>query len=116
MTRPFWIWIIGRIRLGQLAIELPSGPPIEQAGERLGPSATMRISKPGTMLRKVATGGGLGFAESYMDGDWETDDLAAVLEMAGRNVDIYVRDRRPSRLIDPARRLWQRATRRRRHT
>lgn len=114
VTRPVWAWLVRRVDIGRLDVTLPSGSPLSQTGTQPGPRATIRITKPGSLLRKVLTGGGVGFAEAYMDASWETDDLAATLELAGRNLDRYVRERRPSRLIDPVRRLWQRATRRRR--
>ena len=114
VTRPVWVWLVRRVDIGRLEVTLPSGSPLSQTGTQPGPRATIRITKPGSLLRKVLTGGGVGFAEAYMDASWETDDLPVTLEIAGRNLDSYVRDRQPSRLIDPMRRLWHRATRRRR--
>ena len=35
------------------------------------------------MLWRIARGGGLGFAEAYMAGDWATGDLAATLGNLG---------------------------------
>jgi cyclopropane-fatty-acyl-phospholipid synthase len=38
-------------------------------------------------VRKVVSGGDVGFAESYMDGDWTTPDLPAVLTVFSANLD-----------------------------
>jgi cyclopropane-fatty-acyl-phospholipid synthase len=113
-TRPIWAWLARRVQIGKVRLELPAGAPIHGEGTRAGPDATITIIRPGRMLWRIARGGGLGFAEAYMAGDWATGDLAATLEMAGRNLDIYVRSHRPSRLIEPIRRLWHRVTGRQR--
>lgn len=39
------------------------------------------------LWRRVALGGSLAAAESYADGDWETDDLTAVVRVLARNAD-----------------------------
>jgi cyclopropane-fatty-acyl-phospholipid synthase len=65
------------------------------------------VARPIRSLWRVATGGGLGFAEAYMAGMWDTPDLAAVLETMARNMDKYARERHPGRLLALARRVWQ---------
>ena len=37
--------------------------------------------------RRIALGGAIGAAESYMDGDWSTEDLVAVLRLFARNAE-----------------------------
>lgn len=114
ITRPVWAWLARRVRVGHLILELPSGSPIVSTGGTSGPEARITVLRPGSMLRKVVAGGGVGFAEAYMDGCWETDDLSTALEVSGRNLDTYIRSRRPSRFVASIRRFWHRATSRRR--
>jgi cyclopropane-fatty-acyl-phospholipid synthase len=55
------------------------------AGDESGPSATVELKDPGA-ARKAVTGGGLGLAEGYMDGLWDTPDLDAVLDLGVANL------------------------------
>jgi cyclopropane-fatty-acyl-phospholipid synthase len=47
-------------------------------------SASVRVHHP-RFFTRVLTGGVIGAAESYMDGDWITDDLAALCRILARN-------------------------------
>lgn len=49
------------------------------------PTVTVRVIDP-AFYAAVAFGGSTGVAESYMDGAWETDDLAALIEVATVNM------------------------------
>ncbi len=40
-------------------------------------------------FRRVLFGGDIGFGEAYMDGDWSTDDLVALLRLAIRNLALF---------------------------
>jgi cyclopropane-fatty-acyl-phospholipid synthase len=59
----------------------------EFGGRRPGPEATIIIDDAGAMTRQVLRGGGVGFAEAYIDGFWHTTDLATLLELAAYNLD-----------------------------
>ncbi|QND46021.1 class I SAM-dependent methyltransferase (plasmid) [Rhizobium lusitanum] len=76
--------LLGNIRYGRLRIELPSGALIEKAGSEPGPDATIVVRR-WRMLRRLLTGGDIGFAESYIHGDWATPDLTAAIRFAARN-------------------------------
>ncbi|MGA8890218.1 MAG: cyclopropane-fatty-acyl-phospholipid synthase family protein [Anaeromyxobacteraceae bacterium] len=52
---------------------------------RDGLAAEVVVRNP-AFWRRVATGGTLGAAESYADGDWDTPDLTAVVRLVARNV------------------------------
>ena len=41
------------------------------------------------VFRRVLFGGDIGFGEAYMDGDWSTDDLVALLRLAIRNLALF---------------------------
>lgn len=73
-----------RIRHGSLDIE-HDGRVIGLAGSRSGPVGHLQLHRPGRLLSRLATRGDIGFAESYMDGDWDSEDLAALLWNLGAN-------------------------------
>jgi len=79
---------IGRlVRAGTLAIDMPDGEVLRYTGsDAPGPDAHLRLHnlKP---LWALATGGSIGFAESYLAGDWDTDSLTSFLHFAARNDD-----------------------------
>jgi cyclopropane-fatty-acyl-phospholipid synthase len=49
-------------------------------------SGTIRVND-GRFYRRVALHGGLGLAESYVDGDWDTPDLTATLRVLAANLE-----------------------------
>jgi cyclopropane-fatty-acyl-phospholipid synthase len=71
---------------GRLSVELPDGT--EHAfGPRDDPRrARIRVLRP-SFLRRLLLGGDMGVGESYVDGDWEADDLASFLTLAALNED-----------------------------
>jgi len=73
-----------RLTTGQLTLRFASGREARFIGETSGPAATIefRTMRP---LRRLATGGGLGFATSYLEGEWETPDLGAVMDLVIAN-------------------------------
>ncbi len=71
---------------GELTFVLPSGRDIHVKGEARGPSARLVI-KDLRAMRRVVTGGVIGFAEGYIAGDWDTPDLPALLETLSSNLD-----------------------------
>ena len=60
----------------QLQVLLPDGT--VHGGGRPG-DPFMRLHRPGDFYRRLASGGLIGFGESYMAGDWDADDLAGLL-------------------------------------
>src|SRR3984893_10948472 len=48
--------------------------------------ATLRVMHP-ALWRTALAGGGVGFAEAYMSGLWDSDDMVAVLRVLARNLD-----------------------------
>jgi cyclopropane-fatty-acyl-phospholipid synthase len=56
-----------------------------------GPGAPeMRINRPAAFFRRLGADGAIGFGEGYMAGDWDADDLAAVLSAFGDRYDSLV--------------------------
>lgn len=68
---------------GSLRVYLPSGA---QADVGKGAEAPEVLTiKNSAFFRKVFSCGGIGFGESYVDGDWETNDLTGLLRLLARN-------------------------------
>ncbi|MBN41902.1 MAG: SAM-dependent methyltransferase [Alphaproteobacteria bacterium] len=75
---------------GQLAVTLPNGQRFEAAGSEEGPTANLRFKRY-RAARQVLLEGSLGLADSYISGDWETDDLTSVIELGAANIDAFDR-------------------------
>lgn len=80
---------------GHLRIELPDGPTANFGGATpalaalptgIAGAAAIRVRRPG-FFRKCVLAGDIGFAEAFIDGDWDTPDLAAVIAFFILNVD-----------------------------
>lgn len=96
--------VLRRIRRGSLTLELADGRRFVFAGEEPGPTATLVVHRQ-RFARRAILGGNIGFAEAYMDGDWGTPDLAALLELMCIN-DSVEDAHYPRRLALAAHRLW----------
>jgi cyclopropane-fatty-acyl-phospholipid synthase len=72
------------VERGQLAVQLPSGVLIEHIGRLPGPRADLHLVN-WRGLRRLALQGDIGFAESYVDGDWSSADLTALIELGAAN-------------------------------
>lgn len=85
---PFWrkmaeSWAQGCTH-GEVTIVFPDGRTSTFKGGEPGPSATLELHN-GRPIWKMITRGDLGFAESFMDGDWSTPDLTALIEFGVYN-------------------------------
>jgi cyclopropane-fatty-acyl-phospholipid synthase len=76
--------LLDRLETGTLDLEW-RGTRTRLTGARPGPGAELRIERPGAVLRRVAAGGDIGFAEAYMAGDWDSPDPAALLGLLTAN-------------------------------
>lgn len=88
--------LLNQVRHGRLNIVLPSGTSVSAQGTVPGPEANIAI-KSWRSLRRLLTGGDIGFAQAYIDGDWETPDLTSVIRFAARNRDTLLSTLRGSR-------------------
>lgn len=78
--------LLNNVRYGRLRVILPSGPMIEKIGAEPGPDAVI-IMRRWRMFRRLIVAGDIGFAEGYLDEDWTTPDLTAVIRFAARNTE-----------------------------
>ena len=88
--------LLARIRVGRLKLVAPDGSAFRFQGPAPGPGGTLVVRNLDA-VRRTLFGGDLGLAEAYMDGQWETPDLMALLELGLRNLQAFQVDR-PGRL------------------
>lgn len=83
------------MRHGRLLLELPEGGTIALGDPRadaerlplgIPGSANIRVLNEG-FFRRTVLSGDIGFAESFIDGEWETDDMTAVIAWFILNID-----------------------------
>ncbi len=72
-----------RMRHGSLRLQLPDGT-LQRLGEAQGPAGVMRLHN-WKVFEAVFKSGDIGLAESYIDGDWSTPDLTALLQVLVAN-------------------------------
>ena len=71
-------------RYGSLNYALPSGVTGTIRGAAAGPEGTI-VLRRWRAVRRLVFRGSLGFAEAYLDGDWESPDLPTFVELVTRN-------------------------------
>jgi cyclopropane-fatty-acyl-phospholipid synthase len=75
---------------GQIYVSLPDGRALAFKGQKPGKVATLLI-KDFAFIKRVLSQGDIGFAEGLMAGEWDTPDLAALLEVFSENLDLMPR-------------------------
>jgi cyclopropane-fatty-acyl-phospholipid synthase len=76
--------LLARIRIGRLTIVTPSGLRLSSPPAGPGPEGVLVLHRWRT-LRRLLLQGDIRFAEAYIDGDWSSPDLPALIELAARN-------------------------------
>lgn len=92
--------LLNQVQHGRLTLVLPSGKVIYGQGSLAGPEAQI-IIKSWRCLRRLLTGGDIGFAQAYIAGEWTSPDLTSVVRFAVRNRDTLLSSLRGS--------VWMRA-------
>jgi cyclopropane-fatty-acyl-phospholipid synthase len=77
--------LLGKLSIGRLQVQLPDGS-VAQFGahDSSGPHAAIRLAN-WNVCGAALKSGDIGFAESYIAGDWHTPDLAALLRVVIAN-------------------------------
>ncbi len=75
---------------GSLEVVLPGGRMMTIAGAQPGPTCRLIVNDYG-FVRRVMTSGAIGFAESYIAGQWDTPDLPLLLQVFSLNFDRMTR-------------------------
>lgn len=102
VSRPVWQRLLchwaDRIVAGRLVLQFDGGAEHVAKGSGAGPTAVLSISRPRVLLRLMA-GGALGFARAYIDGDIDSPDIGAVLELAIANEEAFSGLMTPSAVV-----------------
>ncbi len=75
---------IRQAAVGQLTLRDGHGKTQHFRGDKPGPHAEVLLHRR-RAIRRMMLGGDIGLLEAYMDGDWDTPDLAAMLTWGVRN-------------------------------
>lgn len=110
MTRPALppagralVRILSTLRFGQLTLVWPDGRELQFQGADPGPRATLAVRHP-ALTRRVLLGGGMGFAEAYLDGQWTTPDLVSLMDLMAQNLSGGAVNKPPA-VLQPLQRL-----------
>lgn len=106
----------GRLRLREGPAADPTGRELcgkldqewdrEFHGQQPGLEATLDVHRS-EFWRRAVLGGSLGAAESYLRGDWDTDDLVGLLRLLSQNAEVLASlERGGASLLRPARSVW----------
>ena len=79
---------LSEFKHGSVRLNLPNGEVIEHRGSEPGPEAVLHVTR-WRLLRRLMMEGEIGLARSYVDGDWSTPDLAAVMTFGLANGDNF---------------------------
>lgn len=71
---------------GELVLRFANGAERSISAAKSGARAVIELTNA-RVLTKTLFGGAVGLAESYLDGDWTSPDLAGVIEFGARNMD-----------------------------
>ena len=78
------LMILTNVRWGQLLIVLPDGRRLCFEGPE-GEECGILIVQDLRFAKRLLTGGGIGFAEAYLDGWWDSPDLGALITVIAHN-------------------------------
>ncbi|NTJ41250.1 class I SAM-dependent methyltransferase [Agrobacterium larrymoorei] len=99
---PLWQRMICRrlsgLTHGRLTLVFPGGQEYVLQGSEPGPHGVISINR-GRLVRRLLTGGNMGFARAYMDGDWDSPDISTLIEVALANEHNWLSLSEPSRLL-----------------
>jgi cyclopropane-fatty-acyl-phospholipid synthase len=73
--------VVARIEAGRLTLDTTAGDQIQIEGRLPGHRATLILHRP-RAARRLLLGGAVGFAEAYLDGDWTSPDVSALIDLA----------------------------------
>lgn len=82
-TRPLYRQI-QHLKFGSLDLEVGRHT-LHVEGDHEGPAGHIQIDRPASLFCRLAIGGSTGLAEGYMAGDWQSEDLSALLWVLALN-------------------------------
>ncbi|MEP6972513.1 MAG: cyclopropane-fatty-acyl-phospholipid synthase family protein [Actinomycetota bacterium] len=96
-----------RVRSGRLTVVMPGGARREYGTASPGPDARIVLHDT-KLLRRVATLGAIGLADGYIEGEFDSPDLAAVIELCAMQLEPSSGVRVPGILDRAGRAIWRR--------
>lgn len=72
--------VLEKLQTGRLDFVLPDGRRFRSEGREPGPVVEVRVRNPDVFARLIREGD-LGFCDAYLDGDWDTPDLQAFMDL-----------------------------------
>lgn len=103
--------IFGMVRRGRLTVGLPNGESWRFGGHEPGPSAALTVRNY-DFFTKLVKEGDIGFGRSFIDGDWETEDLVGLMELFTENYAVAAQRSTFARTLGRiGQRAWNAATR-----
>jgi len=82
--------LAARLNHGRLTLHLPDGRTRIFEGNAPGPAADIRVHHP-RVYRNLLSGGAVGLAEAYMEGDWDSPDLPSLIALGAANEEAFGR-------------------------
>lgn len=79
--------LAARVTHGSITMTLPDGRALQARGSHPGPAARLDINHH-RLAKRLLLGGNLAVGEAYLDGDFDSPDLAALTEWACRNSEL----------------------------
>ncbi len=76
-----------RLPVGELVTSWPDGAEQRFTGSEAGPSVRLDLHDLAA-IRRTLLGGSIGFAEGYMNGEWDTPDLPGLLDFAHTSMEL----------------------------
>ena len=75
---------LNRLEFGELVVEMPGKQELRYVGDLPGPAARI-VVKSKRLFSRLVFRGEIGFAEAYLDGDWDTPDLQNLMDLVVAN-------------------------------
>jgi len=76
-----------KIEFGMIRISFKENQVFSLKGSMEGPRAELKIRNPFSFIKSIILSGDLGFAESYMRGDWSSDNMSELLYFLSLNLE-----------------------------
>jgi cyclopropane-fatty-acyl-phospholipid synthase len=97
----------GRLRCGRLIVRLPEGRVRAFEGHGDGPTARVDLHDT-SVLRRLAATGAIALGEGYIDGRYDSPDLAALIELGSLHMEPGYRTELPDAMQRGLRTAWRR--------
>ena len=98
--------IAGRIRVGTLRVRFPDGSLRTYGGRLPGPDADVEL-RDERVIRRLLSTGAIGLADGWIAGEFDSPDLASVIELGALHLEPEHRARVPASVERAGRTAWR---------